>query len=96
MNYPATFAIEENKAGEAGEAGEAVLHLLGGELGVAVLQVLALHQVRSACHFAHHNWVRLHKVEGTFLNDGRLFPLTKSYGHLEGICLWQVGDRGRS
>ena len=64
------------------EAGEAVLHLLGGQLGVAVLQVLALHQVRGARHFTHHDWVRFHKIEGTFLDDGRLFPLTKSYGDL--------------
>ena len=74
------------------EAGEVVLHLLRGKLGVAVLQVLALHQVRCARHFAHHNWVGLHKVERAFLDDGRLFALTKSYGHLERICFWQVGN----
>ena len=70
------------------EAGEIVLHLLGGKFGVAVFQVLALHQVRRACHFAHHDWVWLHQIEGAFLDDGRLFPLAKSYGHLERICLW--------
>ena len=74
------------------EAGEIVLHLLGGKFGVAVFQVLALHQVRRTCHLAHHDWVRLHKVEGAFLDDGRLFALAKSYGHLERICLWQVGN----
>ena len=70
------------------EAGEVVFHLLGGKLGVAVLQVFALHQVRRACHFAYHDWVWLHQIEWAFLDDSRLFPLTKSYGHLEGIGLW--------
>ena len=77
------------------ETGKTVLHLLGGELRVAVLQVLALHQVGRPGHLAHHDGIGLHEVEGTFLDDGGLLSLAKSYGHLEGVCLWQVGDRGR-
>ena len=74
------------------EAGEVILHLLGGELGVAVLQILALHKVSCPRHLAHHDWVGLHEIERAFLDDGRLFSLAKSYGHFERICLWQVGD----
>ena len=74
------------------ETGKTVLHLLGSKLRVAVLQVLALHQVGRPGHLAHHDGVGLHEVEGTFLDDGGLLSLAKSYGHLEGVRLWQVGD----
>ena len=77
------------------ETGKTVLHLLGSKLRVAVLQVLALHQVGRPGHLAHHDGVGLHEVEGTFLDDGGLLSLAKSYGHLKGVRLWQVGDRGR-
>jgi hypothetical protein len=46
------------------EAGQAVLHLLGGELGVVVLQVLARHQVGGARHLVQADVVRAHQVEG--------------------------------
>merc|ERR1719430_2866788 len=36
------------------ETREAVLHLLGGQFGVAVLEVLAVHEVGSSRHLTHH------------------------------------------
>ena len=48
-----------------------------------MLQVLARHQVGGPGHFAHHDLLRLHEIEGTFLDDGRL--LSQSYGDLERV-----------
>ena len=93
--YLRTWGVNDTRKSRE-ETGKTVLHLLGSKLRVAVLQVLALHQVGRPGHLAHHDGVGLHEVEGTFLDDGGLLSLAESYGHLEGVCLWQVGDRGRS
>merc|ERR1719430_825543 len=54
------------------ETREAVLHLLGGQFGVAVLEVLAVHEVGGSRHLTHHYRVWLGQVEGPLLDDGRL------------------------
>ena len=48
-----------------------------------MLQVLAGHQVGGPGHFAHHDLLRFHQIERTFLDDGRL--LAQSYGDLERV-----------
>ncbi len=64
----AAVVLAARRVHEAGqlrqEAGQAVLHLLGGELGVVVLQVLARHQIGGARHLVQADVVRAHQVEG--------------------------------
>ena len=57
-----------------------------------MLQVLARHQVGGSGHFAHHDLLRLHQIERTFLDDGWL--LAQSYGDLERVGHVAVSHHG--